>query len=168
MRISPRDCRSCSPQESGRLPPIAISLLSAGFVVLAVARPGLGDTWVDSRTLGPFVCRADFHLDGSEALFADLHQLESDLVEHLGLRPARESIELYFFRDERSYRRYLARHLPQVPYRRALYVNTGGAGMVFAYRSKEFAVDVRHECTHALLHASLPMVPLWLDEGLAE
>jgi len=27
---------------------------------------------------------------------------------------------------------------------------------------------VRHECTHALLHAWLPSVPLWLDEGLAE
>jgi hypothetical protein len=29
-------------------------------------------------------------------------------------------------------------------------------------------VDLRHEGTHALLHATLPVVPLWLDEGLAE
>jgi hypothetical protein len=28
--------------------------------------------------------------------------------------------------------------------------------------------DLRHETTHALLNASLPYVPLWLDEGLAE
>ena len=27
---------------------------------------------------------------------------------------------------------------------------------------------MRHECTHGLLHSVLPMVPLWLDEGLAE
>ena len=40
--------------------------------------------------------------------------------------------------------------------------------MVFAYRSRQFSVDIRHECTHALLHTTLPMVPLWLDEGLAE
>jgi hypothetical protein len=40
--------------------------------------------------------------------------------------------------------------------------------MVFAYRSDEFEIDVRHEGTHALLHADLDMVPLWLDEGLAE
>ena len=40
--------------------------------------------------------------------------------------------------------------------------------MVFAYRSNEFEVDVRHESTHALLHADLAVVPLWLDEGLAE
>ncbi len=40
--------------------------------------------------------------------------------------------------------------------------------MVSTYRSSDFDVDLRHECTHALLHAALPLVPLWLDEGLAE
>jgi hypothetical protein len=43
-----------------------------------------------------------------------------------------------------------------------------GRGIVLAYRSRQFEIDVRHECTHALLHAALPDVPLWLDEGLAE
>ena len=33
---------------------------------------------------------------------------------------------------------------------------------------RELAVDLRHETTHAVLHGLLPMVPLWLDEGLAE
>ena len=32
---------------------------------------------------------------------------------------------------------------------------------------RQFEADLRHECTHALLHAALPYVPLWLDEGLA-
>ncbi|GAB6165281.1 hypothetical protein JCM19992_12810 [Thermostilla marina] len=40
--------------------------------------------------------------------------------------------------------------------------------MVFTARGRDFETDLRHECTHALLHAALPMVPLWLDEGLAE
>lgn len=40
--------------------------------------------------------------------------------------------------------------------------------MVFAYVSDDFQVDLRHEMTHAILHSYLPMVPLWLDEGLAE
>ena len=40
--------------------------------------------------------------------------------------------------------------------------------MVFAYEGDEFEVDLRHECTHALLNAALPVTPLWLDEGLAE
>ncbi|MHC4399066.1 MAG: hypothetical protein ACYTG0_05235 [Planctomycetota bacterium] len=117
---------------------------------------------------GPFVCRADFPLDGMNGLFNDLAQLQVDLVRYLGVRAANEPIELYLFRDKTSYRRFLTRYLPQVPYRRALYVKRGKTGMVFAYRSRELAVDVRHECTHALLHATLPMVPLWLDEGLAE
>ena len=40
--------------------------------------------------------------------------------------------------------------------------------MVFAYQSEQLPVDLRHECTHALLHAALTEVPIWLDEGLAE
>ena len=40
--------------------------------------------------------------------------------------------------------------------------------MVFAYDNRDMEVDLRHETTHALLHASLAYVPLWLDEGLAE
>ena len=38
---------------------------------------------------------------------------------------------------------------------------------MFAYQGEQFEIDLRHECTHALLHAALPQVPLWLDEGLA-
>ena len=55
-----------------------------------------------------------------------------------------------------------------MPYRPALFVKEGGLAGVYAYRHDALAVDLRHECTHALLHASLPMVPLWLDEGLAK
>lgn len=124
--------------------------------------------WVDTRVAGPFLCRADFPLDGIDPVLADLTQLQSDLMRDLGIPPTQEWIELYLFADQTTYRAYLASRLPQVPYRRALYVKLEGPGMVFAYRSRELAVDLRHECMHALLHAVLPMVPLWLDEGLAE
>jgi hypothetical protein len=97
-----------------------------------------------------------------------LARLQSDLVEMLRVRRAGEQIEVLLFRNEASYRDYLKRYLPTVPYRRALYVRRGGPGMVLAYRNGGLAVDLRHECTHALLHAALPVVPLWLDEGLAE
>ena len=146
---------------------VALVLLS--FLLLgALSRCCRGETWTDWRVAGPFVCRADFSLAGMEGLVEDLDRLQNDLVRYLGIRPAQERIELYLFRDQGSYRKYLSRYLPDVPYRRALYVKRGGLGMVLAYRSRQFEVDVRHECTHALLHASLPMVPLWLDEGLAE
>jgi hypothetical protein len=142
--------------------------LLTSVAIAALPRNGAGQTWVDWRVAGPFVCRADFSLEGQEGLLGDLAQLQYDLVRYLGIPPAREPIQLYLFGDQGTYRQFLGRHLPDVSYRRALYVKSGGVGMVFAYRSRQFAVDIRHECTHALLHASLPMVPLWLDEGLAE
>jgi hypothetical protein len=135
---------------------------------LAIAAPATGANWADERTSGPFVCHADFALGEYEALFAELAQLQLDLSRTLGVAAAREPVEVFLFHTEQTYRRYLEVRLPQVPYRRALFVKGSGPGKIYAYQSKELAVDVRHECTHGLLHSALPMVPLWLDEGLAE
>ena len=123
--------------------------------------------WVDERTAGPFVCRSEFPLDEIARLVWDLRRLQAELIEQLGVSAAKEPIELYFFRKKSTYTAYLARHFPKAPSRRALYIKVGGLGKVFAFRAPTLEVDVRHECTHALLHAALPIVPLWLDEGLA-
>lgn len=119
-------------------------------------------------TVGPFICQASFPIAADDPLFVDLAKLQADLVTHLGIQPARDRIELYLLADEAAYRRFLAASFSNVPYRRALYVKRGSRAMVMAYRSRDFQIDVRHECVHALLHSVLPMVPLWLDEGLAE
>ncbi len=129
---------------------------------------GNAQTWVDRRVSGPFVCQSEFPLTAWEGLLEELTQLQDDLVRCLGVPPAREPIRLYFFRSKRSYARFLKQHFPGIPYRRALYIKGQGPGEVYTYRSQEFVTDVRHECTHALLHAVMPVVPLWLDEGLAE
>lgn len=142
-------------------------LLAAILVLQAWASVRAAD-WADVRVAGPFVCRANFSLEGYEVLLDDLANLQGDLVRVLGVPPAEERIELYLFKTESGYRRYLDAYFPGVPERRALYVKRGGPGVVLAFKSKELPVDLRHECTHALLHAVLPMVPLWLDEGLAE
>lgn len=123
--------------------------------------------WVDQRTVGRFVCRSDFALVQIASLLVDLEELQKDMVRQLKLPSAEEATELYLFGNQRAYVQFLARYYPQVPYRRALYVKSGGVGRVMAFRGQNFEMDVRHECTHALLHAVLPMVPLWLDEGLA-
>jgi len=114
------------------------------------------------------LCRSEFRLDQVPGVLADLGRLEMDLAGALGLKPAGQTIHVFFFRGQKSYRSYLKQFFPGVPYRRALFLKRNGVGMVFAYRSTQLGVDVRHECTHALLHATLPVVPLWLDEGLAE
>ena len=146
---------------------IALAVLTGwGLVGCRACRSAQG--WTDRRVAGPFVCRADFSLHAVEGLLRDLAGLQDDLVRLLGVPPAEQWIEVYLFHDQSTYRQYLRRHFPDVPYRRALYVKSRGPGVVLAYRSQALEVDLRHECTHALLHAVLPMVPLWLDEGLAE
>jgi hypothetical protein len=90
------------------------------------------------------------------------------MLSYLGIPEPRESIQIFLFRNETGYRKFLEEQFPEAPYRRALYIKKDGPGMVLAHCQKELAVDLRHEMTHALLHASLREIPLWLDEGLAE
>jgi hypothetical protein len=125
-------------------------------------------SWPDEKSAGPFLCHADFSLAEYTHLLDEMAQLQRDLVRTLGVEEPRELIHLFLFNRKSTYESYLLHYFPAVPTRRALYIKERGPGMVFAYRSDEFEVDVRHEGTHALLHADLTMVPLWLDEGLAE
>lgn len=124
--------------------------------------------WPDERQIGPLSCHADFDLAPHQPLLDELEVLQGDLAGQLGAREPREAIHLFLFESRGTYQGYLARYFPRVPYRRALYIKARGPGMVFASQGSDFEIDVRHECTHALLHAWLPSVPLWLDEGLAE
>jgi hypothetical protein len=137
-------------------------LAAAPTAALAQAR------WPDERQAGPFLCHADFSLADQQSLLDELANLQRDLTTVLGARESRESVHLFLFQTKASYQAYLQQYFPKVPYRRALFIKARGPGMVFAYRGDDFEIDVRHECTHALLHAWLPSVPLWLDEGLAE
>jgi hypothetical protein len=101
-------------------------------------------------------------------LFRELPELQRELSRTLGVPPARNPIYVYLFASEDQYREYIGRNFPKVPYRPALFIWEGGAPGVYTYRKPGLDVDLRHECTHALLHSVLPAVPLWLDEGLAK
>lgn len=144
--------------------PLGHAILLA-ILFSAVAR---AQNWADERLAGPFHCHADFRLEAYQPLLDDLAYLQSDLTSTLKVAPTREPIELYLFAGEAGYTRYLTARYPQVPYRRALYIKDRGPGEMFAQVGPNFEIDLRHEATHALLHGSLPMVPLWLDEGLAK
>ncbi len=155
--------RESSAPEVSRLPLLGVLtlLVSASFAA-AQAR------WPHEQAAGAFYCHSTFDLADYGPLFDELAQLERDLGDTLGVVKVREPIHIYLFGTQGIYKQYVHQYFPDVPYRRALYVKNRGPGMVFAHMNPEFAVDVRHESTHAVLHASLPMVPLWLDEGLAE
>jgi hypothetical protein len=124
--------------------------------------------WIDQRQIGPFMCQAAFPLVGHEPLLAELPPLEAELRRVLAVQSCRSPVYLHLMASQQQHNAYIAERFPEVPYRRALFIKQNGRANVFAFLNDELAVDLRHECTHALLHADLPMVPLWLDEGLAE
>jgi hypothetical protein len=124
--------------------------------------------WPDERTLGPFHYHADYSLTADTRLLNHIARLHVELPAELAINGGDSDVHVYLFSRQSTYEKYLGMYFDNVPKRRALYIKQGGPGMVFAYRSRDFATDVRHETTHAVLHNALPMVPLWMDEGLAE
>lgn len=145
---------------------------SVGMLLVAtlLVAPGVarGDKWVDERAAGPVVLHATFSLDQYPGLVKEIASLQEDLESQLGIPGPQEPIHIYLFSSRDVYLNYLRRYFPNVNARRAMFIKGRGPGMVFAYVSNQLVTDVRHESTHALLHSALPMVPLWLDEGLAE
>ncbi len=128
----------------------------------------LAPSWPTVARYGPLVCHADFRLDAYRPVIDELQEMYDALPQRLGLRRASGEVRLFLFHDRTTYRSYMRRYFPSLPHRRALFVLDNERAMVFAYRSDQLEIDVRHETTHAILHLVLPVVPLWLDEGLAE
>ncbi len=142
--------------------------LLAILLLLSAASARAETRWPDERQAGPFLCHADFSLTPQQPLLDELSVLRQDLQSILGAPESDETVHLFLFREKLTYQAYIKQYFPRVPYRRALFIRARGPGMVFAFQGADFDVDVRHECTHALLNAWLRDVPLWLDEGLAE
>lgn len=142
--------------------------LAACALVLWAGGTLLAQSWPHEQTSGPFLCHADFSLAAYRPLISEMALLQKDVTAILGVEESREPVHLFLFQNKASYQAYMRQYFPKLPYRRALFIKGRGPGMVFAYRGVDFEIDVRHESTHALLHASLSNVPLWLDEGLAE
>jgi hypothetical protein len=139
-------------------------------LLLAVSVPASGQVahWPDEFQAGRFLCHADFSLAECKPLLTSMPALEEELTRLLGLQPSQDLIHVFLFHNKSTYQGYVKQYFPEAPSRKALFIKDRGMGMVFAYEGDEFEVDLRHECTHALLNSALPVTPLWLDEGLAE
>lgn len=168
LLLRPRVVHARTAPHPSRRCPAVWALVACGALLVTPRHAVAAERWADVRQVGPFVCQATFSLAPYDDFFEEFQTLESELVRVLGITPAKRPLYVYLFSDSQSHRRYLQEHYPGVPYRRALFVQESGRAAVYAYRHEEMELDIRHEGTHALLHASLPVVPLWLDEGLAK
>ena len=114
------------------------------------------------------VLHSDFPLPEKHRLIDALNMQRESLCEKLALAPTDEPIHVYLFADDVSYYDYLKYHYPGFPLRRAIFVETDVELSVYAHWGDHVAEDLRHEVAHGYLHAAVPNLPLWLDEGLAE
>jgi len=116
----------------------------------------------------PLVIHADFPLATHHRLFDELISQRADLCSRLTLPCSDEPIHVYLFESPERFAGFIKLHYPQFPDRRAFFVETDAKLSVFAQWGDRMAVDLRHEATHGYLHAVVPNVPQWLDEGIAK
>lgn len=125
--------------------------------------------WASEYTFGPFEIYADFDVEQIRSTMEELYQQDMELSRLFHFGESEKRIQLYILSDKKKYYDFVLSKFPSAPFRRALYAMEPGApGQVFLFRHEDFAVDLRHECTHALIHLRVDQVPIWLDEGLAE
>jgi hypothetical protein len=149
--------------------PFLTRLIAATAFIAAAWATVLAD-WVDQRRAGPFELRSEFALtdDQGRSLVREMELLKTDVERLLAINATDDPIQVNLFSGVRTYREHLAQRVPEGMNRPALFVKGADMSRVYVYRRQGYATDVRHECTHAVLHNALPFVPLWLDEGFAE
>ena len=145
---------------------LCIALLSRlASSPLAAAEPR---DWPVELAIGRFQIHSDFELAAATPLSHELASVSQDVRDLLGIGSEERPVHVVLFQSAHEYHRYMQNYFPQLPKRRALYIQDRGPGMLFTHWHGEVASDLRHEITHAILNDSSQALPLWLDEGLAE
>ena len=154
------------------------SSTSLAFLMLALMPTGgcarfwtmqtSGDVLRHQTVRGQLVFHSDEPLPKSHRLLDELIEQRSELLSMLDLQPSDEPIYVYLFASPERYKEYIHAHYPELPDRRAFFVERDTRLEVFAHWGDRVAEDLRHEVAHGYLHSVAPRIPLWLDEGLAE
>ncbi len=125
--------------------------------------------------IAPYVFFHDFDLKHDQPIFHDLESLRDQVYKELHLPAGTTAVKVYLFESEERYDRYMHARWPDLPHRRAFFMDLGNFGredlVVFVGwddRVQQVQQDLRYELTHALVNSVVKGVPLWLDEGLAE
>lgn len=119
-------------------------------------------------TAGRLLIRSNFVVPDANLVGRALTAEGDDVCETLGLPCSETPITVFLFRDAKTYGECLSKDFPDVPARRAFFMETNGQLAVYAHWSDRVAEDLRHEVAHGYLHSVVSDLPLWLDEGLAE
>ena len=147
-----------------------LSFWAAAFIALLFL-PGFAsaEEWQSEYAYGPFEIYLNVDIKAVSASIEQIAALDKELSERFSLPRCQEKIKLYIFKDVKSYTTYIQKEYPGAPMRRALFaMEKDKPGKIFTFLHEEFDVDLRHECTHALLHSKIGRLPIWIDEGLAE
>ena len=122
----------------------------------------------NSLVLDQLVIYSDSPLPAHHRLLEELRLQRSQLSTKLALPISDEPIHVYLFSTAEELAAFMRVQFPNVPQRRAFFVESDTRLSVYAYWGDRVAEDLRHEVAHGYQHALVPRLPLWLDEGLAE
>lgn len=154
---------------------IVLWTVSAATATTAVAaatidlKPSFQKSLPHVKVCGVIVIQADFPLNQIDDRIRDIDALQYDIGRYLAIPAPQEKVELCLFQNEQSYKSFLKREFPSAPTNHpALFVKKNGPGILMVPLGPNFDVDLRHEMTHAILHATVRNIPIWLDEGLAK
>jgi hypothetical protein len=146
---------------------VLVLLVVAGCHALPLSPPSpLPDAY--QMRVGQLNVHSDFKLPDDNRMLLELTSEREYIYDTVGVTGGHEVIDVDLFRDGERYAEFLAKHFPSVPSRRAFFLETDARLAVYAHWSDRMAEDLRHEVAHGYLHAVVPDIPLWLDEGLAE
>lgn len=117
---------------------------------------------------GLLVIHADFALPPDNFLINELVAERQLIADRLGVPAADKQVHIYLYAEEAAYRTVVTALFPGFAERRAVFVDNPAQLAVYAHWNDRVAEDLRHEVAHGYLHAAVPNLPPWLDEGLAE
>jgi hypothetical protein len=154
----------------------AIAIVVAGMSVWLAGCVGGARPWgVVPKTPDEYctvreqlVLHSNFPLAVHHRLIEELLLRRADLCRYTALPTSDEPIDVYLFDRDEEFSTFQRTNYPQLPVRRAFFVETDTRLTVYARWGDRISEDLRHEVTHGYLHAVVPNLPLWLDEGLAE
>lgn len=139
------------------------------LIILFTPLLAFAQQWQGEYTYGPFEIYVNVDINKVSPTLEQIAALDGELTARFQLPEIKEKIKLYIFPDVEAYNAFIQKKYRDAPQRRALFaMEKGKPGKIFTFLHPDFADDLRHECVHALLHARIGRLPIWIDEGLAE